>query len=116
MPLLRAHCVCVLLLGVNGVGEAYAFAAMSRRRLDGHNRVLVGLTVLFLGLSWLLSRRFGAVGFVAANCANMALRIAFRCGVLSFIRSKSPSGSWKGQNLANVFCRRWLVFNDVIVG
>jgi len=86
--LLRAHCICVLLMGVNGVTEAYVFAAMNKDRLDAHNRAMIGLTLVFLGLSWLLSRLLGGIGFILANCANMALRIGYSS---TFIRDQNRS-------------------------
>ena len=85
--LLRTHCICVLLMGINGVTEAYLFAAMNNDQLDAHNRIMVVLTCTFLGLSWLLSRLLGGVGFILANCTNMALRITYRrvSNICSFI-------------------------------
>nr|CAG4651756.1 EOG090X04LH [Triops cancriformis] len=74
--LLRTHCACVLLLALNGVTEAYIFAAMSHSELDRHNKFMVALSCTFLLLSWGLSNLLGSVGFILANCANMALRIA----------------------------------------
>nr|CAG4643890.1 EOG090X04LH [Lepidurus arcticus] len=74
--LLRTHCACVLLLALNGVTEAYTFASMSHTELDRHNKFMVVLSCSFLLLSWGLSSLLGSVGFVLANCANMALRIA----------------------------------------
>nr|CAG4638392.1 EOG090X04LH [Cyclestheria hislopi] len=74
--LLRVHCACVYLLAVNGITEAYVFAAMSQEQLNRYNHFMVGLSIVFLILSWLLSRLLGSIGFILANCANMALRIA----------------------------------------
>lgn len=76
--LMRAHFACVLLLGINGVTEAYVAAVMSSDQLDGHNRVMVVLSLTFLLLSWLLSHALGGIGFILANGTNMLLRIAYR--------------------------------------
>ena len=81
--LLKTHCFAVWFMAVNGVTEAYVFAAMSQKELDKYNRLMVLLSAIFLGLSWLLSRLFGSVGFILANCVNMALRIGHRLN-LSF--------------------------------
>ena len=36
------------------------------------------LSVSFLVVSWLLTNALGAVGFIVANCCNMAARIGHR--------------------------------------
>jgi oligosaccharide translocation protein RFT1 len=74
--LLRAYCVYVLLCALNGVGEALFSAAASRRRLDAYNGRLAGISIAFLTAAWVFTQHFGAIGFIAANCINMALRIA----------------------------------------
>nr|CAG4636943.1 EOG090X04LH [Ceriodaphnia reticulata] len=73
--LMRTHCVAVWLMAINGVTEAYVFAAMSSQELDKYNGLMVILSCMFLFLSWLLSRAVGSVGFILANCVNMLLRI-----------------------------------------
>nr|CAG4649263.1 EOG090X04LH [Scapholeberis mucronata] len=74
--LMRTHCLAVWLMGINGVTEAYVFAAMSSEQLDKYNGLMVVLSSVFLFLAWLLSRAIGSVGFILANCVNMFLRIA----------------------------------------
>lgn len=74
--LIKAHCLAVWFMGINGVTEAYVFAAMSHEQLDKYNRVMVLMSVIFLTLSWLLSHILGSVGFILANCTNMILRIS----------------------------------------
>lgn len=66
------------LKAINGVTEAYVFAAMSSQQLDKYNGLMVVLSCVFLFLSWLLSYVVGSVGFILANCVNMFLRIAHR--------------------------------------
>nr|CAG4641627.1 EOG090X04LH [Eurycercus lamellatus] len=73
--LLKSHCLAVWFMGINGVTEAYVFAAMSHEQLEKYNKLMVLLSAIFLGLSWLLSRLLGSVGFILANCTNMILRI-----------------------------------------
>nr|CAG4650093.1 EOG090X04LH [Sida crystallina] len=82
--LMRAHCVCILLLGINGVTEAYILAAMTKEQLDSYNRFMAALIFTYLCVSLLLSRFLGGVGFIAANCANLTLRIVYS---LFYIRS-----------------------------
>ncbi|BES98557.1 Rft protein [Nesidiocoris tenuis] len=73
--LLQAHCFAVLLLAVNGTTEAYALATMDPSQLDRYNHIMAVLSVGFLLISWLLATLFGSVGFIIANCCNMAARI-----------------------------------------
>jgi len=76
--LLKTHCFAVWLMAINGVTEAYVFAAMSHEQLDKYNRLMVLISAIFLGLSWFFSLIFGSVGFILANCINMSLRVAHR--------------------------------------
>ncbi|XP_012691497.1 protein RFT1 homolog isoform X2 [Clupea harengus] len=73
--LLRCYSAYVLLLAVNGITECFTFAAMSKEEVDRYNFVMLGLSVCFLLLSYWLTGLFGGVGFILANCCNMALRI-----------------------------------------
>ncbi|KAM3877563.1 man(5)GlcNAc(2)-PP-dolichol translocation protein RFT1 [Diretmus argenteus] len=73
--LLRCYSSYVLLLAVNGVTECFVFAAMSQEEVDKYNLVMLGLSVSFLFLSYMLTWWAGAVGFILANCLNMGLRI-----------------------------------------
>ncbi|KAK7101753.1 man(5)GlcNAc(2)-PP-dolichol translocation protein RFT1-like [Littorina saxatilis] len=73
--LLRWYCVYVLLLAVNGVTEGFVFATMSKEQVDRYNQKMLVLSVLFLTTSWFLTTQIGSVGFILANCFNMALRI-----------------------------------------
>ncbi|KAJ4442356.1 hypothetical protein ANN_03942 [Periplaneta americana] len=76
LTLMLAHCLAVLLIAINGITECYAFATMNTAQLDRYNRIMAVLSVLFLVVAWLLTRLFGGVGFILANCYNMGARIA----------------------------------------
>lgn len=73
--LLRAHCLCIWFLAINGVTEAYVFAAMTPEQLNNYNRLMVVLSCTFLTSAWLLSSTLGSVGFILSNIINMSLRI-----------------------------------------
>lgn len=73
--LLQFHCVAVLLLAINGVTECYVFATMSDRQLDHYNYIMVIFSVMFLLISYILTSICGSIGFILANCVNMAARI-----------------------------------------
>ena len=76
--LLRTHSLCIWFLAINGVTEAYVSAAMTSEQLDKYNRLMVALSIIFLGSAWLLSSLLGSVGFILANIINMSLRIMHR--------------------------------------
>ncbi|XP_026863632.2 protein RFT1 homolog isoform X1 [Electrophorus electricus] len=72
--LLRWYSFYVLLLAVNGITECFVFAAMSKEEVDRYNLVMLALSASFLLISYWLTCLFGSVGFILANCCNMALR------------------------------------------
>ena len=73
--LLRWYCLYVLFIAINGTSEAFVFAAMSKTDVDKYNRKMLLFSVIFLFSSWLLTQWLGSVGFILANCLNMAARI-----------------------------------------
>ena len=93
--LLKAFSAYLLLLAVNGMTECFMFAvrscvmqstasahvttqAMSAAAVDTHNRWMVFFSVIFLVSAWGFTHALGSIGFIAANCVNMAVRIARR--------------------------------------
>ncbi|XP_029174943.1 protein RFT1 homolog [Nylanderia fulva] len=73
--LLRAHCLAVLLLGINGVTECYTNATADSVTINKSNVIMVYESIAFLGASYLFAMWFGPVGFIFGNCVNMSLRI-----------------------------------------
>lgn len=75
--LLRWHCVAIILLSVNGITEGFMFATNTSRDIDTYNYYMAFFSVTFLALSYVLTNALGPVGFILANCTNMAFRIAY---------------------------------------
>ncbi|XP_061171320.1 protein RFT1 homolog isoform X1 [Saccostrea echinata] len=73
--LLRWYCLYVLVLAVNGITECFYFAVMSKKEIDSYNHKMLLFSVILLVSSLFLTRLVGSVGFVLANCINMACRI-----------------------------------------
>lgn len=73
--LLRAHCLAVLLLGINGVTECYTNATADSATINKSNLTMIYQSIIFLGASCILVYIFGPVGFILGNCINMSLRI-----------------------------------------
>ncbi|PSN56321.1 Protein RFT1 [Blattella germanica] len=90
--LMRTHCLAVLLLAINGITECYSFATMNTAQLDRYNYLMAMLSILFLIVSWALTRLFGGVGFILANCCNMAARIGHS---IRFIRQRYQNTEYK---------------------
>ncbi|XP_051933265.1 protein RFT1 homolog [Hippocampus zosterae] len=90
--LLRFYSCYVLLLAVNGVTECFVFAAMSQEEVDKYNLVMLALSASFLFLSYMLTWWAGGIGFILANCLNMALRITHS---VLYIRRYFLSSQWK---------------------
>ncbi|XP_011644754.1 protein RFT1 homolog isoform X1 [Pogonomyrmex barbatus] len=75
--LLRAHCLAVLLLGINGVTECYTNATADSATINKSNVIMIFESIAFLGASYLFATWFGPVGFIFGNCMNMILRIIY---------------------------------------
>uniref|UniRef100_A0A8C7BV73 Protein RFT1 homolog n=1 Tax=Neovison vison TaxID=452646 RepID=A0A8C7BV73_NEOVI len=88
--LLRSYCLYVLLLAINGVTECFTFAAMSKEEVDRYNFTMLALSSSFLGLSYLLTRWCGSVGFILANCFNMGVRITQSLWFIHRYYGRSP--------------------------
>ena len=87
--LMRAHCVYVIFLAVNGISECYAFACMTAEEVLRYNHLLGLMTVTFLASTWILAKMFGPVGFAAANIVNFIMRIIHNMWVIKKRHSNS---------------------------
>lgn len=79
VSLMRLYAAYVFLLAANGTMECFvvaAAAARGRHALDRYNRVMVLFSVAYLALAVAAVPHYGSRGLLAANCANMAIRIA----------------------------------------
>ncbi|ODN00220.1 Protein RFT1 [Orchesella cincta] len=77
--LLQANCINIFTLALNGVTEAFTFAAMSKDQMDKFNKRLVWFSGIYLFAAWILTSYFGSIGFFIANSINMSLRIIQSC-------------------------------------
>lgn len=74
---LGAYALHLPLLAANGIMEAFVHAVADARELHAVNAWLVVFTATHAGLSIVAVRAGGASGLIAADAANMALRIAY---------------------------------------
>ncbi|XP_061387129.1 protein RFT1 homolog [Musca vetustissima] len=77
--LLRCHCVAIYFLAINGITEGYMFATNTGKQIDKYNYVMGIFSIIFIVMSFVLTRIFGPVGFIIANCINMLCRIVSSC-------------------------------------
>lgn len=75
ITLMRAHCVLVLLLGINGVTECYTNATADSVTINRSNWTMIYESIAFLISSYVFVQWLGPVGFILGNCVNMTLRI-----------------------------------------
>ena len=80
--ILRAEFLLVFFMMINLTTECFTTAIMTQAGLDSYNRRLLAISVVFVGLAWLLTGLLGPVGFVLANCCNMAMRTAHSAAVI----------------------------------
>ncbi|XP_023476053.1 man(5)GlcNAc(2)-PP-dolichol translocation protein RFT1 isoform X3 [Equus przewalskii] len=111
--LLRSYCLYVLLLAINGVTECFTFAAMSKEEVDRYNFTMLGLSSSFLVLSYLLTRWCGSVGFILANCFNMAIRITQSLSFIHRYYQKSPHRPLAGLYLSPVLLGTFAVSGGI---
>uniref|UniRef100_A0A1I8MAW7 Protein RFT1 homolog n=1 Tax=Musca domestica TaxID=7370 RepID=A0A1I8MAW7_MUSDO len=77
--LLRCHCIAIYFLAINGITEGYMFATNTSKQIDKYNYVMGIFSIIFIVMSFVLTRIFGPVGFIIANCVNMLCRICSSC-------------------------------------
>lgn len=94
--LLRAQCLLILFLAVNGVTECFARSAMSEAEIITHTQAMSLLSFGYLGLAWFLTTFMGPVGFVFANCGNMMVRILLSIRVINKAFSGRSSNPLEG--------------------
>lgn len=76
--LMKWQCFYICFISINGITECFTFAAMNEEQLTKYNRKMMALSVLFISSAYVLTRYFGSVGFIIANCVNMSARILHR--------------------------------------
>jgi len=94
--LLRSQCFLILFLSVNGITECFARAAMSEAQINSYTRAMSLISVIYLFLAFAFTKIIGPVGFVLANCCNMAIRIMFSLRVIRNVFSSLPTSPLSG--------------------
>jgi oligosaccharide translocation protein RFT1 len=88
--ILRAYCLYITLLAVNGVTEAFVRATITPAQQSSLNGWLVLISGAQVVSSITLLHRFGATGLVYANCVGIGLRLLYSLRYIGqFIRGNS---------------------------
>lgn len=69
------YCLYILLMGINGISEAFAHASADKRQLKFFNYIMIGQSAVFLTAAVALITKFETVGMIFASCINMLIRI-----------------------------------------
>ncbi|XP_023334103.1 protein RFT1 homolog isoform X2 [Eurytemora carolleeae] len=80
--LLRAQCLLIFFLAVNGVTECFVRSVMTEQEINMFNKKLVFLSCSYLLLTWAMTSSMGVLGLVGANCVNMGIRIYFSIEII----------------------------------
>lgn len=82
---LGLYSICIPLLAINGVSEAFVSATATTIELRKQSIWMAFFSLAFAGSAYLFLRvlELGAKGLVLANCVNMGMRIVFN---LAFVR------------------------------
>ena len=75
--LLGAYCLHVMMMAINGIGEAYVNATATEAELTRLSRYMVLLAIVYLPAAALSLKFAGSVGLVLANALNMVARAAY---------------------------------------
>jgi oligosaccharide translocation protein RFT1 len=114
--LLRSFCVYLLFLAVNGMTECFMFSSMSQERVNRYNNVMVIFSITFLCAAALLIQIFGSVGFIFANCINMATRIVYSTRfIYNFYKPVSLNPLWDAVPSTQVWLSLLLSFMITVI-
>jgi oligosaccharide translocation protein RFT1 len=88
---LSYYCVYILAMAVNGITEAFVAATSKPTQLTTNTLVLIPFSAVYLGATWAsVMWRYGAVGLIAANCFNMAVRITYSAIFTAYFFKSAP--------------------------
>jgi len=71
---MRAYCVYLMFMAMNGMAEAFAYGLANQTVLNKLQAMLVFNSVLYVGAVVVFSGTYGIIGLTYANCLNMGIR------------------------------------------
>lgn len=72
--MMKAQCLCLVFMSLNGMAEAFAYGLANKQVLTKLQGLLVVNSVIYVVSVVAFSARFGMVGLVYANCINFGVR------------------------------------------
>ena len=94
--LLRSQSIFLVFMAVNGVSECYAFASMTTKEVEYYKYLMFIMTCVFLFMVYQLAILLGPIGFVAANCCNFSMRIAYNFNHIIKRHQGHDQKPWRG--------------------
>jgi oligosaccharide translocation protein RFT1 len=70
------YCLYILLMGINGITEAFAHASADSKQLKRLNYIMIAQSAVFIGAAIVLISALETVGMIFASCISMTIRIA----------------------------------------
>ncbi|EFA74865.1 RFT1 family protein [Heterostelium album PN500] len=74
---LGVYCLYVGFMAVNGVSEAFVHSVSKADQLKTLNWILIVIGFIYLTATFILSKLYGTIGIILANCLNMFTRILY---------------------------------------
>ena len=105
--LLRSQCFLILFLAVNGVTECFARAVMTEQEITAYTRTMTAMSVVYILLTYTLTKLLGPVGMVVANCCNMAMRTAHSAAVIYKTFQGRDQSPLQGLNPGTAYSALW---------
>uniref|UniRef100_A0AC35TWE4 Protein RFT1 homolog n=1 Tax=Rhabditophanes sp. KR3021 TaxID=114890 RepID=A0AC35TWE4_9BILA len=75
--LLTCYAVYLSVTALNGITECLSMASMNKNQIFKHSQYLIGVAIVQVIMSIILSHQFGSTGFIFSNIINMGLRVVY---------------------------------------
>uniref|UniRef100_A0AC35UCA6 Protein RFT1 homolog n=1 Tax=Rhabditophanes sp. KR3021 TaxID=114890 RepID=A0AC35UCA6_9BILA len=75
--LLTCYAVYLSVTALNGITECLSMASMNKNEIFKHSQYLIGVAIVQVIMSIILSQQFGSSGFIVSNIINMSLRVIY---------------------------------------
>ena len=102
---MRAYCVNLLFMALNGMAEAFAYGLANQKVLESLQGLLIYNSVIYVLAVVFLSNEFGVIGLVYANCINMAVRgfCSLKISIDCMNREMEENDKKSGRNCFSLF-------------
>lgn len=94
--LLSWYCCYILVIGINGITEAFVYSVAPAAQIERLNRLLIVFSVCYTALAVILVNHIGNTGLILANGINMIMRIAVSVRFINtvFRENRGQAPNW----------------------